>query len=152
VFSVGNAGTKSECEYPYVIETDGTKTRLYVKDDNPFENQTVRSFEGKVVHVTGVIRNGVLEADSIEEAVRKPTKLYRLKRDVERPDGKPAVLAGRMAAYDYDVWKAVTFDSERECDEWLSKKGLRRTGELVDPPESSSMRGLFDEVVLESAQ
>lgn len=51
IFLAANKGSKSEGVYPYLYETDGICTRIMLKDDNPFENSGLRSFDGQHVEI-----------------------------------------------------------------------------------------------------
>ena len=67
IFLLSNPGSKSEIPLPYLRSDDEKDLRLLLKDDNPFENAGIRTYEGKKVRVRGD-RNakGVLIVNEIE--------------------------------------------------------------------------------------
>ena len=60
-------GSKSERIAP-VLEcgADRADIPVYMKNDNPFENTSLRGYEGLRVRVIGVMRNGTFVAESVE--------------------------------------------------------------------------------------
>jgi len=59
-------GSKSESLRPYIIFGNGGKLLLYKKNDNPFENQSLKDFIDKFVCIEGELVNEVFEIETIE--------------------------------------------------------------------------------------
>lgn len=53
-------GTKGETYSAFISMKDNSKIRIYVVGDNPFENETLKSLEGKIVGATGIVKNKTL--------------------------------------------------------------------------------------------
>ncbi len=58
-------GSKSESLRPYILFGNGGKLLLYKKDDNPFENQSLKDFIDKFVYIEGELVNEVFEVETI---------------------------------------------------------------------------------------
>ena len=70
VFQLANVGSKSEGVYPFLCLEDGKLVKLALKGDNPFENTTLKEYDGKTVAIEGDFNeNGKLIATAIEEIV-----------------------------------------------------------------------------------
>jgi len=73
VFLLFNAGTKSEGHVPFLYVKQGTMYKLFLKNDNPFENKGFLPYDGKRVRVSGILKEnikdvyaaGTLIADSV---------------------------------------------------------------------------------------
>lgn len=52
-FILSNVGSKSERVAPYLEEEDGTLTEVYMEGDDPFENASLKEYDGKAVSLTG---------------------------------------------------------------------------------------------------
>ena len=52
-FILSNVGSKSEKMQPFLKEADGTLVEVYKESDNPFNNETLKPYEGKTVTITG---------------------------------------------------------------------------------------------------
>ena len=61
VFLPFGAGSKSESLKPFLYIDRDTKVRIWVKDDNPFENRLLSSFDGKYVIIKGNFNKEVFE-------------------------------------------------------------------------------------------
>ena len=67
VFLEKNRGSKSEGVYPHLYESADNCIRIMMKDDNPFENTELRSYDGEHVVVHGTMgRSNIFIVDSIE--------------------------------------------------------------------------------------
>ena len=53
VFMLCNQGSKSEGLFPFLYEGNGSFLRLYKEGDNPFENESLKVFDGQVVDLEG---------------------------------------------------------------------------------------------------
>ena len=70
VFQLANVGSKSEGVYPFLCLEDGKLVKLALKGDNPFENTTLKEYDGKTVAIEGDFNeNGKFIATAIEEIV-----------------------------------------------------------------------------------
>lgn len=68
VFMRSGVGTKSEGVYPYVYRgRNAPPVKLYVKGDNPFENNALTKYDGVRVIAYGSYRNG--HTDFVAEEV-----------------------------------------------------------------------------------
>ena len=73
VFLLFGAGTKSEAKVPFLYVNKDIMYKLFLKGDNPFENNGLIPFDGKRVRVSGInkenikkeLAQGTLVADSI---------------------------------------------------------------------------------------
>ena len=73
VFLLFGTGTKSEAKVPFLYVNKDTMYKLFLKGDNPFENNGLIPFDGKRVKVSGLTKEnirlelakGTLVADSI---------------------------------------------------------------------------------------
>ncbi len=55
-FQLVNAGSKSECEKPFLIMPDGSSFELYKENDNPFENNFFVPFKNQQVALSGELK------------------------------------------------------------------------------------------------
>lgn len=68
IFTKINIGSKSECIQPFLYQGSGRFLRLWKQGDNPFDNESIKPFDGKKVKVIGQKNeNDVFCVDSIEE-------------------------------------------------------------------------------------
>lgn len=51
-------GSKSESVRPFLYKNAATKIRLFKKGDNPFKNESLLPFDGKMVEVSGAWERG----------------------------------------------------------------------------------------------
>lgn len=58
-------GSKSESIRPYLVQKDGTRTLLYKKDDNPFENKGLTGYQNQWVRVQGAFSGNCFHVNSI---------------------------------------------------------------------------------------
>lgn len=65
-FKKVDEGSKSERFQPF-LKMDDADVRLFLDDSNPFENNQLKAYEGKVVRARGAFKNDVFIIDSIEE-------------------------------------------------------------------------------------
>ena len=66
VFLTYAEGTKSESRRPFLyIGRNSDPIRLWVKEDNPFENNKLYGFDGKRVIIKGEINKDVFEISDI---------------------------------------------------------------------------------------
>ena len=55
IFLKTNEGTKSECLAPYLYRgKDEPPLSVMIKDDNPFENNALQSYDGQRVELSGI--------------------------------------------------------------------------------------------------
>ena len=59
LFQIVASESKQEHSAP-VLHTSEGLVRLYIKGDNPFENNQLRAFEGQNIQVEGKWKNGIL--------------------------------------------------------------------------------------------
>lgn len=52
-FILSNVGSKSEKMQPFLKEEDGNLVEVFKEGDNPFNNDTLKEYEGKKVTITG---------------------------------------------------------------------------------------------------
>ncbi len=72
VFLKDSIGSKSEAVYPFVYINRNEIKRIFKKGDNPFENKSFDSFDGKYVQITGQDgRSGVFNVERITEIKRE---------------------------------------------------------------------------------
>lgn len=72
IFLEANTGSKSEGIFPFLYETAGKYTRIMLKDDNPFENNGLRPWDGQRVELLCEKGRGdILIINSIVEANNK---------------------------------------------------------------------------------
>ena len=61
-------GSKSEHVGPVLVTEDGSRIKLYLNGDNPFENTGLRPYDGRNVRLTGEFKgNQTFVIDGIEE-------------------------------------------------------------------------------------
>ena len=66
-FILSNVGSKSEKMQPFLKEEDGNLVEVFKEGDNPFNNDTLKEYEGKKVTVTGEENEyGVFIIDTVE--------------------------------------------------------------------------------------
>lgn len=66
IFLSSKKGSKSEGLYPFLYESAEICSRIMLKDDNPFENTVLRSYDGQQVEIIcHKGRNDILIIDSI---------------------------------------------------------------------------------------
>ena len=66
-FILSNVGSKSEKMQPFLKEADGNLVEIFKESDNPFENESLKEYEGKTVNVTGEENEyGLFIIDTIE--------------------------------------------------------------------------------------
>ena len=66
-FILSNVGSKSEKMQPFLKEEDGNLVEVFKEGDNPFNNDTLKEYEGKKVTVTGEENEyGLFIIDTIE--------------------------------------------------------------------------------------
>lgn len=53
IFKLANRKSKSEAVLPYLLLENGDYVKIFALDDNPFENNILREYEGKSVRVEG---------------------------------------------------------------------------------------------------
>lgn len=63
VFEKESENTRSEKIAPFIEKKDGSKIRIHIIGDNPFENQSLKNFQGQVISVSGTMRNGTLRVE-----------------------------------------------------------------------------------------
>lgn len=51
IFLPDKKGSKSEEVYPYLYESANSCSRIMLKNDNPFENTSLRSYDGQQVEI-----------------------------------------------------------------------------------------------------
>lgn len=67
IFMRTDVGTKSESDQPHLYLGEGKLVRLWKREDNPFENNGLKAFDGARVTVTGTLdESGVLCVSYIE--------------------------------------------------------------------------------------
>ena len=67
VFLMSNQGSKSEAVLPYLYVTQEKIVRTLFKGDNPFENASLRLYDGRRVKVFGTQKpNGTFLVERIE--------------------------------------------------------------------------------------
>ena len=72
VFLETKKGSKSEGVYPHLYESSENCVRIRMKDDNPFENIKLRSYDGMRVTISGSIERGnIFIINSIEKEAYK---------------------------------------------------------------------------------
>lgn len=72
IFLEKNKGSKSAGLYPYLYESFDNCIRIMLKNDNPFENTGLRSYDGLQVVVHGAMgRGNVFMVESIEKSFNK---------------------------------------------------------------------------------
>ena len=69
IFRQSDVGSKNEHLKPFLLGKDKSIVSLYKKDDNPFENASLKKFKGIFVQVVGRFYNSVLEISDIKEIV-----------------------------------------------------------------------------------
>ena len=69
VFRQNDIGSKNEHLNPFLLCKDDSIVSLYKKDDNPFENNSLKKFEGAHVQVVGHFCNNFFEISDIKEIV-----------------------------------------------------------------------------------
>ena len=68
VFKIANERSKSECLYPYLQTEDDQFIKIRFSGDNPFENPTLREYDGKYVSLEGDFSpNGTFTVTEITE-------------------------------------------------------------------------------------
>lgn len=69
VFKPFASGSKSDSMQPYLFRESGDLIRIFFPSDNPYENETLKNYDGKKVFITGEPSSigGVFLIDSIEE-------------------------------------------------------------------------------------
>lgn len=68
IFKESNKKSKSQGFFPYLETEDGRQIKIRMINENPFENSTLKEYEGKAVEVEGEITDtGTLIAESIRE-------------------------------------------------------------------------------------
>ncbi len=66
-FKLSNEGSKSEKMTPFIKEKDGSVTEIYKNGDNPFDNESLKNYEGMEVKITGKENEfGIFCVDSVE--------------------------------------------------------------------------------------
>lgn len=63
------AGSKSASMQPYLLLDSGELIRVFYRDDNPYENETLKEFEGKRICAIGYSDgiDGIFHIQSVEE-------------------------------------------------------------------------------------
>ncbi len=68
IFLKTNIGSKSESLQPFLYQNGGKIIRLSKQGDNPFENESLKPFDGEKVKVTAEnITDEIMYIDSIEK-------------------------------------------------------------------------------------
>lgn len=66
IFKLMNEGSKSEGQFPFLEVEEPTKfIPLYLENSNPFENSTLKQFEGKEITAEGTMKDGVFHITKI---------------------------------------------------------------------------------------
>lgn len=64
--------SKSEMNSPFVSDSlTGKDIKVYVVGDNPYENETLKTLDGQLVSLNGIIKNNTLRVDKKDIAVSK---------------------------------------------------------------------------------
>ena len=58
VFIRKNISSKSEGTYPVLYQNKDQSTPILMREDNPFENNAIVPFDGKLVKITGTMGRG----------------------------------------------------------------------------------------------
>lgn len=69
VFRRSDNGSKSEHLKPFLLTKDNSTISLYKKDDNPFENDSLKKFKGAYVQVVGHFHNNIFVISDITEII-----------------------------------------------------------------------------------
>ena len=68
VFLKTNFGSKSEGQFPFLVLEDGETVKILLENENPFENNALREYEGKLVEAEGEFNeNGTFIAISVDD-------------------------------------------------------------------------------------
>jgi hypothetical protein len=79
IFLMVNEGTKSEGRFPFLYVNRDAVYKLYLRGDNPFENNGLLPYDGKRVRVSGVKT----------ENTKKSYAAGTLTVDAVAPEGRP---------------------------------------------------------------
>lgn len=58
IFLLDNVGSKSESKHPYLYQNSDSCIPVFKESDNPFENEGLKSFDGKKVEIKGQYGRG----------------------------------------------------------------------------------------------
>ena len=68
VFDRSDIGSRSEWVYPFIQLEDGEMIKILIEDEDPFESETLRALEGKLVIAEGEISDsGAFIATEVKE-------------------------------------------------------------------------------------
>ena len=68
IFRLANVGSQSEGVFPYLYVGDAEFIKIYVIDDNPFENELLKKYDGVLIEAEGDYNDYgtfVMEEDAI---------------------------------------------------------------------------------------
>ncbi len=86
VFNYANVGSQSEGIYPFIYNEFANFIMIYMVDDNPFENNLLKPYDGKKVVIKGDYNDyGTFVVEEINEEVEKTPRRFFFKR---RPKGR----------------------------------------------------------------
>ena len=69
IFRQSDVGSKSEHLRPFLYCNKDSVIPLFLKGDNPFENNVLHEHDGEYVEITGEIRNNVFEISNIKKVL-----------------------------------------------------------------------------------
>ena len=82
VFNYANVGSQSEGIYPFIYNDYASFIMIYMVDDNPFENNSLKPYDGKKVIIKGDYNDyGTFVVEEINEVTEKaPRSFFLFKR------------------------------------------------------------------------